>query len=117
MTPKPSLRLPKHLKPATKRWAVGVLTDYVLEPHHVKILVAAAEAWDRYQQARVALAEHGLTFLDRFGAPRSRPELAVERDARISFLRAVRELALDVDEPNETRPAPIRGSAVLRRTP
>jgi phage terminase small subunit len=94
-----------------------VLSDYVLESHHVRLLVLACETWDRGQDARQALAEHGTTYVDRFGQPRARPEVAIERDARIAFARLVRELALDVEEPGDAKPPTIRGSAVLRRTP
>jgi phage terminase small subunit len=114
-TPLPSL--PRHLQAGTRRWAESILADFVLESHHIKILVLACEAWDRGQAARVALAEHGVVYTDRFGQPRSRPEVAIERDARIAFARLIRELALDVEEPHEARPAPIRGSEVLRRVP
>jgi hypothetical protein len=59
------------------------------------LLTAAAEAWDRCQEARVALAGVGTTYQDRFGQPKSRPEVAIERDSRIAFARLLRELALD----------------------
>jgi phage terminase small subunit len=115
--PKPFLSLPKHLQPATRRWGEGVLADYALESHHFRLLVLACEAWDRKEQARAALAQHGVTYVDRFGQPRSRPEVAIERDARLAFARLVRELGLDVQEPHEARPPAIRGSAILRRVP
>jgi phage terminase small subunit len=115
VTGKPVLKLPRHLAPATRKWAEGILADFVLESHHVRLLVLCCQAWDRAEDARAALAEHGTVFVDRFGQPRARPEIAIERDSRISFARLLRELALDVDEPGEARPAPIRGSAVLRR--
>jgi len=93
-----------------------VVDDFELEPHHVRLLTLAAESWDRCTQAREALAEHGLTYTDRFDQPRARPEVAVERDSRIAFARLVRELALDVDEPAEgSRPPGIRGHAALRK--
>jgi hypothetical protein len=117
MTSRPAVRLPGHLKPATRRWAESILQDYVLESHHVRLLILAAEAWDRGQDARAALATHGPIFVDRFGQPRARPELAVERDSRIAFARLVRELALDVDEPGTPRPPTIPGGAALRRRP
>jgi len=44
-----------------------------------------------------ALAEHGLTFLDRFGSPHARPEVAIARDATIAVARLCRELDLDAD--------------------
>ena len=116
MTSKPTPILPRHLKRPTRRWAEGILADFVLESHHVRLLILACQAWDRSEAARVALVEHGSVFVDRFGQPRARPEVAIERDAQIAFARLVRELALDVDEPGDPRPPTMRGSAVLRRT-
>lgn len=43
-----------------------MLEEYSLEPHHLKLLARAAEAWDRGERAREAIAEHGLTYEDRF---------------------------------------------------
>jgi phage terminase small subunit len=48
-------------------------------------------------EASEALAKHGLTFVDRWGQPHGRPEIAVERDSRISFARLCRELDLDAE--------------------
>jgi hypothetical protein len=66
-----------------------------LEPHHRRLLSLAAGAWDRAEEARAALAEHGTTYTDRFGQPRARPEVAIERDSRVGFARLLRELDLD----------------------
>jgi P27 family predicted phage terminase small subunit len=105
----PPLKAPKHLRLATRRWWKSVVADFELEAHHVRLLTLAAEAWDRGQQAREALAEHGLTFSDRFGQPHARPEVAIERDSRISFARLLRELALEVEPPGEPgRPPGLR---------
>ena len=90
---------PQHLRPATRKWWRGVVSDYVLEAHHVKLLTLAAEAWDRCCQARELLAKDGLTFDDRWGQPHARPEVAVERDSRLAFARLLRELDLDVEPP------------------
>ena len=108
--PKP----PRHLKAPTKRWWKSVVDGYSLEPHHVRLLTLAAEAWDRCQQSREALQEHGLTYMDRFDQPRSRPEVAIERDSRIAFARLVRELALDVQEPPEQSRIPQLVGSVSR---
>lgn len=105
--PKP----PAHLCPPTRAWFEQVLADYALEPHHVRLLTLAAEAWDRCQEAREALTTNGLTFMDRFGAPHARPEVAIERDARLAFARLVRELDLDVDGPaTPARPPALRSN-------
>ncbi|MBA4107892.1 MAG: hypothetical protein C0485_19340 [Pirellula sp.] len=105
---------PPHLSPSAAEWFDGVLEEFDLEPHHIRLLTLAAEAWDRGVQAREALKEHGMTYLDRFGAPHARPEIAIERDCRIAFARLVRELALDVSEPAEVRPPSLPGNSSLR---
>ena len=105
MTPRPAPRSakprpPTHLRASTRRWWAQVSTEYELEPHHERLLTLAAEAWDRSQGAREAIAKHGAVYSDRFGAPRQRPEVAIERDARLAFARLIRELRLDV-QPDE----------------
>lgn len=107
-------RPPSHLREATAAWFTDVVTEFELEPHHVRLLTLAGEAWDRCEQTREALAEHGLTYLDRFDQPRSRPEVAIERDSRIAFARLVRELALDVNEPGDVRSPSIAGNGALK---
>jgi phage terminase small subunit len=100
---------PKHLRPKTKKWFREVVATFELEPHHVRLLTLAGEAWDRAEQSRQAIAEKGLTYTDRFGCPRSRPEVAVERDSRVAFARLLRELQLDAPPPGETRVPRIGG--------
>ena len=107
-------KAPAHLKPETARWWQSVLDDYMLESHHIRLLTLAAVAWDRAEQARSTLDADGLTYLDRFDAPRARPEVAIERDCRTGFARLIRELDLDVDPPSEGRRAP--GLRSNRRT-
>jgi phage terminase small subunit len=97
---------PKHLRPTTKAWFSSVLAEYSLEPHHVRLLTLSAESWDRCCESREALAEHGLTFIDRYGSPRARPEAAIESQSRIAFARLCRELDLDVDPPVQGKRPP-----------
>jgi phage terminase small subunit len=94
---------PRHLRPETRAWWLHHLSEYRLEPHHVRLLTLAAESWDRCQEARLALEEHGITYEDRFGQPRARPEVAIERDSRVAFARLLRELNLDLAPPEEAR--------------
>ena len=101
---------PRHLQPETRRWYEHVVSEFDLEAHHKRLLSLAAEAWDRGQNARKSLAEAGsLIFIDRFGQPHSRPEVAIERDAAISFARLIRELCLDIELPAETPRPPTLG--------
>jgi hypothetical protein len=67
------LRAPKHLKPPTRRWWLAVHAVFELEEHHARLLTPAGEAWDRAAAAREAIEKHGITYTDRFGAPRSSP--------------------------------------------
>jgi hypothetical protein len=90
---------PKHLQPETRRWFSGVVEHYQLEEHHLRLLTLAGESWDRCVAAREVIDREGMTFVDRFGCPRARPEIAIERDSRIGFARLVRELDLDVEPP------------------
>ena len=109
--PERERKAPEHLREPTRVWFQQVLADYALEDHHFRLLQLAAEAWDRSQEAREALEKHGLTFLDRFGAPHARPEVAIERDSRIAFARLVRELDLDVEPPPQgSRPPGLRSN-------
>ena len=101
---------PKHLRAETAAWFGTVTKEYELDSHHVRLLAKACEAWDRSEQAREAIAKYGLTYEDRFGAPRARPECAIERDNRLAFARLVRELGLDVAPPIESRPPTLRGN-------
>ena len=110
MVKKPAHKAPAHLRPPTRRWWESVVEEYELEPHHIRLLTLAAEAWDRTQQAREAIAESGLVYLDRFDQPRARPEVAIERDSRVAFARLLRELGLDLAGPDESpRPPTIGG--------
>jgi phage terminase small subunit len=102
---------PKHLRSSTKQWFGQVVSEYTLEPHHLHLLTLACEARDRAEQAREILAREGVTFTDRFGSPRARPEVAVERDCRLAFARLVRELDLDTEAtPDAARPPSLRSN-------
>lgn len=109
MSAKPKILKPKatqapsHLSESTRTWWDALTSEFMLEDHHLRLLTLAAEAWDRCQQAREILAREGLTFSDRYGSPRTRPEIAIERDSRLAFCRCLRELNLDVAPPPEVR--------------
>ncbi len=96
--PKP----PAHLSRAARKWWSGVMESYEIEDHAVAIVTAAAEAMDRKEQARLTLLKEGLTSECRDGV-KTHPCVAIERDSRLAFLRAVRELCLSAEDPDETR--------------
>ena len=97
--------IPSHLSPDSAAWYRALMRDYQFEPHALRVIQVTAEAWDRKEVARGILAEQGLTVTDTNGAIKAHPCVAIERDARIAFLRGVRELNLPADEaPTECRP-------------
>jgi hypothetical protein len=99
------MKVPRHLQPETRCWLRQIMGDFMLESHHIRLLVLAGEAWDRCNQARFVVEEKGLTYEDRFGQPCARPEVAIERDSRFAFARLLKQLELDVEPP---RPEPGR---------
>lgn len=102
--PSSSDRPPAHLSDATKRWWSAIVRQYQLGEHELRTLQAAAEAWDRKEQARELLSKAGsLSYEDSRGMRRALPEVQIERDARVAYLRAMRELNLNVEVPDHNR--------------
>jgi phage terminase small subunit len=104
MTDHPS---PRHLSPESKRLWRETTRVYELEARHLTILCVALEALDRLREAQAAIARDGLTSEGRFG-PKAHPAIAIERDSRIAFLRATRELGLDLETAASRPPTPWR---------
>jgi hypothetical protein len=88
---------------AQKAGGPRFLRNNKLEQYPLRTLQAAAETWDRKEQARGALAQQGPTFTDDRNMIRARLEVAPERDSCIAFLHALRELGLDVEPPKPRR--------------
>jgi hypothetical protein len=74
------------------------------EPHTVKLLTIAAEALDRREGARQAIARDGAFLTDRWGQVREHPAVRVERDAAVLFARCCREMALPLTNADAARP-------------
>ena len=101
---------PRHLSADMTTWWRSLTRRYRFGPQHLRVLACAAEAWDRKETAREMIAAAGLTVTNRAGEIKPHPAVAIERDARIAFVRAVRELALaDDDLPADSRPPRLRG--------
>ena len=105
--PKPA-RPPRHLSKESAKWWRSVCAEYEFEPHHLKLLQAACETWDRLQQAREDIEKHGsLVVKTADGGLKAHPAVSIERDCRLGFARLVRELDLDGDAPDASRPPSI----------
>ncbi|HNX48697.1 MAG TPA: P27 family phage terminase small subunit [Thermoanaerobaculaceae bacterium] len=80
-----------------------MLALFQLEAHHLRVLEGACLAWDRAEEARRAVDEHGVVVADRWGQLRANPATVVERDQRALFGRLVGQLGLDVPAPGTGR--------------
>lgn len=89
---------PVHLTTATRAWWRGIVDEYQLESHHIKLLTAAATALDRAEQAREIIDREGLCVPTKEGGMKAHPAVAIEHNARLLFVKVLRELGLDVDE-------------------
>jgi phage terminase small subunit len=96
--------IPPHLSASSRRWIKQILADFDLESFHFRLLIKAAEAWERSEQAREQLARDGITVPDRYGVLKAHPAVAIERDSRLAFARLLRELALDAAAPDSRPP-------------
>lgn len=99
---------PAHLSDDAAAWWRSVVADYDLEPHHVRLLTLAAQAWDRAEEARIHLQIFGTVFIDRWQQPKARPEVAIERDSRIAFARLLREMGLESAPADAPRPPSLK---------
>jgi len=92
---------PSHLSESAADLWRTVLEGYALAEHDLRTLELACTAWDRCTAARREIDTEGATTLDRFNQRRVHPAVQIEKDSRDAFLRAMRELCLDVDPPGE----------------
>lgn len=92
----------------TQQFFCDACEFYELQPDEKRTLLLACIAYDRAEAARQVLAEKGMTYEDRFGQPRSRPEVAIERDSRLAYLRCIRALGLREMEETIARNAKLR---------
>lgn len=105
---------PSHLSADTKRFWCEVVECFDLEGHHVRLLLASCEAWDRAETARRTVKRDGMFFEDRFGAPKVHPGVDTERKSRNQFRLLLRELGLDIEPPSESRISNPGANAHLR---
>ena len=96
---KPKIDPPEHLADDALAFWGTVQRDYSIhDPAGLRLLRLACEAMMTAEMARLAIARDGLTFIDRFGAPRPRPESRIQVAAMTTFRSLCRELRLDPPE-------------------
>jgi phage terminase small subunit len=88
---------PRHLKSIEKAmWRALVDEHEFCDTASLALLRTALESHQRARLCRETIDKDGQTFVDRFGQIRVHPLIAAERDARASFISAVKALNLDI---------------------
>jgi P27 family predicted phage terminase small subunit len=91
-------RPPKALSREARAWWLKLQREYPLDDAAALFLLEVAlTAFDRMRQAQRAIAEHGVTVVDRWGQIKTNPATTIERDSRAGMLQAFRDLRLDVE--------------------
>jgi hypothetical protein len=99
----------KHLSRESADFFRKIIDGYELEEHDVLLLIKAMEAQDLAEKCRKILDKEGLTYTDRFNAPRARPEAKILNDSRNAVKNIFRELGLSLADDNKSRPPLISG--------
>ena len=85
------------LSPATRNWVQDIAAAFVLEAHHERLLIAAARAWDRAQEAREMVADQGAVLYGKTGMARPHPAVGIENASMLVFSKLLAQLKLDGD--------------------
>ena len=89
---------PPHLKAHGAALWTQVRAEYSIDDAAgLALLTAASEALDRMRAAQEAIAKHGEMVLDRYQQLKTNPACVLERDSRVGFLSALRQLNLDLE--------------------
>lgn len=100
---------PSHLSKQSQDFYRKTVASYNLDDHHLLLLVKALEAFDLAEKCRKILDIEGFTYIDRFNAPRARPENKILNDSRNAVRTIFRELGFDLADDNNSRPPLIAG--------
>jgi hypothetical protein len=77
---------------SAEEWISALRAGWSFSTAEVEVLKIAAAARDRFLQSQAQIDADGLTFQDRWNQTRADPLLNTERDARASYLNALRVL-------------------------
>ena len=91
------MKAPKHLRKSAKTFFMAMLSDYEInDAGGLALLRAAAEAFERAEDARKLIKKEGAVIIDRFSQKKPHPAVSIERDARGQLISAIRALKLEV---------------------
>lgn len=99
------MRCSKDLKKTGRDFWKRVLKEYeMVDAHDLTRLHMACRCLDDITEAEKQIEEDGHFVKDRYGQTKEHPGGKVIRDNRTLFCRIIRELALDITEPGDSRP-------------
>lgn len=102
-----TLEPPPQLSDAAKAWWLEFVAEFDFsQPHHYQSLKLAFEALDRARWAVESMEANGMVYVDRWGQPKARPEVAIARDNTVLFCRVLREMGLDIQPTDSRLPRP-----------
>ena len=89
--------IPKNMSIASKKWIKHILETWEVPEDKLRILVHAGEAWDTAEKAHEDVLRLGTVYADRYGQPKIRPEVHIERNNKALFAKLVILLNLESD--------------------
>jgi P27 family predicted phage terminase small subunit len=102
-------KAPSHLSEEAAQLYKHVVDSYELEEQDLTTLLLACECLMRAREARAIIDSEGVVVTDRFGQRKENPACRIELDNKRMYSQLLRELALNVDAPAESRPPLPRG--------
>jgi len=98
-------KVPNGLQSHGKKFFKKVLSEYVLtEGHDLERLFMACRCLDEIADAEKVVTDEGRFITDRFLQKREHPAAKSIRDNKIIFCRIIRELGLDIEGSQDSRP-------------
>lgn len=94
--PKP----PTQLSPAARKLWRSVTEQWALDDYGYAILTEALEAYDLKVKAQESVEKDGVLVPGASGGLVANPAVRVVRDARAAYLKALRQLGLDLEPPS-----------------
>ena len=98
-------KVPNGLQSHGKKFFKKVLSEYVLtEGHDLERLFMGCRCLDEIAEAEEIVKKEGRFIEDRFQQKREHPAAKAIRDNKIIFCRIIRELGLDMEGTQDSRP-------------
>jgi len=97
-------KIPSGLKKQGQAFWKKINSETIFEDSYdIERLLMAAKTLDEISIAEVAMKKTGMFIKDRYGSLREHPACKTIRDNKIIFCRIIRELGLDIEQPEDPR--------------